>query len=74
MDWNEFSDMKKCCECKKIVWPWQQSKISFSPIHLKCHQKILKASITTPECQLMYGKELLEFEIKTGIKSLLKIE
>jgi hypothetical protein len=33
--------LKKCCECGKTVWWWQQSGISYSAIHKECHIKIL---------------------------------
>ena len=58
--------MKKCCECKNIVWPGQQSNISFSPIHKKCHKKlILKSMDDDPEMAGMYLKEINEFSRKT---------
>jgi hypothetical protein len=57
--------MKRCCECKKIVWPWQQSKISASPIHLKCHQPIIANLMRDPEMAAMARKEIRDFEKAT---------
>jgi hypothetical protein len=31
--------MRKCCECNKRVWPWQQSKLAISIIHATCHKR-----------------------------------
>lgn len=37
--------LERCCRCEKIVWPGQQSSISYSPIHLSCHQESLRKSL-----------------------------
>lgn len=31
-----------CYGCGERVWPWQQSGISFTPIHKKCHRNSLR--------------------------------
>ena len=61
--------MEKCCECKRIVWPWQQSKISVSPIHLKCHQPIINSLMLDPETARMARQEIRSFEKDTGINA-----
>jgi len=33
--------MNCCCECKQRVWPWQQSTLTFDPIHQKCHDLLI---------------------------------
>jgi hypothetical protein len=67
--------MKKCCECKKIVLPGQQSTISFSPIHKACHQKLISKTMTdNPELRGMYATEIASFERQTGINAGLEIQ
>jgi hypothetical protein len=67
--------MKRCCECKKLVWPWQQSVISACPIHLKCHQRvILEKARQDPEVGKLMQQEILEFEIATGSPTHLRID
>ncbi len=39
--------MKHCSECDRIVWPWQQSFIAFTPIHKKCHRELILDFIAT---------------------------
>ncbi len=66
--------MKKCCECKKIVWPWSQSKISITPIHKKCHGVVLReAIIENPEMYTAFISEIVSFKRDTGINSGLRI-
>ena len=66
---------KKCSECNKVVWPGQKSKMSFSPIHISCHQKSLSKSILkNPELKDMYLAEIKDWEIKIGSKSGLVID
>lgn len=66
--------MKKCCECKKTVWPWQQSRISFSPIHKRCHETLLANSLAkNPELRGMYVAEIADFENKTNANTGLRI-
>jgi hypothetical protein len=59
-------DVKKCCVCKKIIWPGQQSNISFNPIHKKCHKTLITKSMKdNPEMSGMYLKEMDDFSRKT---------
>lgn len=58
--------MKKCCDCKKIVWPWQQSNIALEPIHKKCHEVLIcKAISENPEMLGFYLKQMDDFSRKT---------
>jgi hypothetical protein len=66
--------MKKCCDCKKIVWPWAQSAISLSPIHKNCHQeRISKLMAENPALKSRYAAEISDFERKVGVQSGIKI-
>jgi len=59
--------MKTCCVCNRRVWSWQQSQISFSPIHLKCHREMLSKTLEeNPSMRAMYAAEVSEFEMATG--------
>jgi hypothetical protein len=65
-----FIPGRPCCICQKWVWPWKQSAISFSPIHLKCHSEILSESMKRhPELAGCYAREFSEFASATGRKS-----
>jgi len=61
--------LKRCCDCNKIVWWGQQSKIHFGPIHKKCHREGLKEFYDGGEMQKKLMKEINEFETKTGLDS-----
>ena len=65
--------MKRCCKCRKIVWPWQQSKISMSPIHLSCHRIVIEKSSRANGLYQMFADEISEFETATGIKTKLRV-
>ena len=58
--------MKKCCECKKTVWPWQQSNISGCPIHVRCHQKLLTTAAKDPKMRNLLAEEIIPFQNDTG--------
>jgi hypothetical protein len=61
--------MEKCCVCKKKVWPWQQSNISFSPIHRKCHEKMISEEFQKNVCsKIEVIRELALFKDETGIE------
>ena len=63
----------RCCECKKIIWPTQQSTISFSPIHQKCHQALISNRLEEyPEMRANYLVEVIKFEAQTGLSTGLK--
>ena len=64
--------VKPCCQCKKVVWPGQQSSISFSPIHLKCHQTMIDEARKDPALSVMMATEIRQFERETGLFSGIK--
>ena len=49
--------MKKCCECKKIVWPWQESSLAFN-IHSSCHQQIINDAAKDHKIRILMNKEI----------------
>ncbi len=60
--------VKKCNECKKIIWPWQEkSNVRFDPVHRRCHQKILDEVKNNSELRMCIIKELISFRESTGI-------
>lgn len=60
--------MSKCCECGKLVFFWNRSKISFSAIHRKCHARVLSdLREKCPEMNLLMSDELVAFSAATGI-------
>ena len=61
--------MKKCCECKKLVWPWQHSNLAGGVIHAECHQKLLNDAARDPKMREMMRQELCRFERETNIRS-----
>lgn len=51
--------MIRCCECKKIVWPWNGSPLTIG-IHKICHQRILVDAATDPSMRKLLRDELLK--------------
>lgn len=37
--------MNRCYVCKKIVWPFQGSRLAGNGIHATCHQKLIDACL-----------------------------
>jgi len=64
--------MKRCCECGKLLMPWNTSNISFSPIHRRCHEAILNNR--EPDERALFRKEIDRFSIETGIKANVRVE
>lgn len=66
--------MKNCCKCKKLVWTWQQSKITNDAIHLKCHKTMMSEFLANNEnMRESMGAETKNFERQTGINSGLNV-
>lgn len=59
--------IRSCTCCNLIVWPGTQSIISFSPIHLACHQKDISDKLFyNPELKSMYDRQIMGHFFRTG--------
>jgi len=65
--------MKTCCECNGLVWPWQQSIVSASPIHAKCHQKVIDEACRDANVAIAMRGEMEAFQLRTGIEPNIRI-
>ena len=65
--------MKKCCECKTLVWPWQGSSLAGGSIHAKCHQMVLNKAAADPKMRELIRSELRVFEAQVGARSNVQI-
>jgi len=59
--------MMRCCECKKIVWPWNESTLTIG-IHKKCHQRILDDAAKDPKMRKLMQEELNRVSIVLGYR------
>lgn len=69
---QQIRSRRNCCVCMRRVWLWQQSEISFSPMHKDCHQKLITDTLSKkPELRIMYAAEIADFEsyAKTELKA-----
>lgn len=57
-----MKSMKKCCQCGRLVLPWQQSNVARSAIHIECHQKFIDNSIAKLHEQRSLIEELTFFK------------
>ena len=57
--------MMRCCECKKIVWPWNESTLTIG-IHKTCHQRILTAAAKDPHMRKLMSDELRKAASELG--------
>lgn len=62
---NILSSMR-CCKCKKIVWPWNESSLTIG-IHRSCHQKILDDAAKDPRLRDFLLDELRDRQAECRI-------
>jgi hypothetical protein len=65
--------LRKCMDCGRVVWPWQQSDLGGGTRghHVTCHAKTIAASMAeSPEVAGMYRAEFMQARPVFGSKTI----